>query len=223
MAQYEIRAARFNRSIPGIFAQYTRGIVTADVEGKVAYLDFVKDIFATPNLTLEQKIDIIDQNALSLGVSVPAASLIDLASPGVERAELKMSMTVSAHQETAKDRAASGEVSGSVTGGWGPVKAQIGFKAQASTSSQHKRSSDYSSTTDATLIITRQPVPETLSRISDMMAEVTSKAMEINMLIVQQQSEAIMADLDSQEILPADPTTERYGDPPPADDTPTGG
>lgn len=213
MAQYEYREMRFNRSIPGIFANYTRGVVTADVQAKVEYLNFLNDIFATPNITLQQKIDIIGQKALDLGISIPAASVIDLSSPGVESAEISMSMTVSAHQENAGERAASGEVSGNVTGGWGPVKASVGFKAAASTKSSHKRSSDYSSTTDANLVIKRQPTPETLCKITDMMSEVTRKAMDINLIIIEQQTEAIMADLAEQEILPSEETTERFGDP----------
>ena len=87
MAEYEQRERNFNRSLPGIFANYTTGLVIADAEGKLKYLEFVQAIFETPNLTIDQKISIIkSETPLSIGLSVPAASVIDISPLGVESA-----------------------------------------------------------------------------------------------------------------------------------------
>ena len=185
MAEYEQRERNFNRSLPGIFANYTTGLVIADAEGKLKYLEFVQAIFETPNLTIDQRISIIkSETPLSIGLSVPAASVIDISPLGVESASLKMSMTVHASevQEKSLDSQTDSEVE--VTAGWGPVKVKAKIKASISTHSNHKRESDYTATTDAELKMTRQPVPETLAKIMDSFSEVAMEAMKINQQII---------------------------------------
>ena len=74
MAEYGQRERRFNKSLPGHFANYTKGLVTADAEGKMQYLAFVKAILAEENVTIEQKISILTlKQPLSIGLSLPVA------------------------------------------------------------------------------------------------------------------------------------------------------
>lgn len=204
MAEYGQRERRFNKSLPGHFANYTKGLVTADAEGKMQYLAFVKAILAEENVTIEQKISILTlKQPLSIGLSLPVAGVVDMSPVGIEEATLKMSMTVHASDvaETSKDASGSGE--GKATFGWGLVKGSVSMKVSTSTHSSRKRSSDYTSTTDAVLTIKRQPVPETLAKVLDTYSEVAKDAMAINQQIIARQVEA--ADEESEEVTDAIP------------------
>ena len=185
MAEYEERERAFNDSLPGLFSNYAKSIGIADSESKMQYLEFVKAIFSEPNLTIDQKISIINsENPLSIGLSIPVASVIDISPFGMDEANLKMSMTVHASDVSTTKSEASAEGSASATFGWGLIKGSVKMKASASTASSRKRSSDYTATTDAELKMRRQPTPETLSKIMDTFGEVAGEAMKLNQQII---------------------------------------
>ena len=189
MAQYSDRERAFNASLPGIFSSYSRSLVVADVEGKMQYLDFLKAIFSEPNLTIEQKISLLNsENPLSIGISLPPISVIDPSPYGMDTVSLKMSMTVHANtsEESSTDADIEGEGEGSI--GWGPFKVKVRVKASASKHSSKKRESDYTATTDAELTMKRQPMPETLAKIMDSLAAVTDTALAINQELVSKQA-----------------------------------
>ena len=191
MEEYERRERRFNESIPGIFANYARGVMMAEAEGKMAFLEFCKGVFAEPNLNIQQKMTIIDRKAFTLGFSVPAASVIDMSPVGIQKATIKMSITTSDHQESAstKDKDVATDSQTEITAGWGPVKVKqhIGIKARVSNHSEKKRVTDQTATTDAEMVIERQPVPETLSKIFDMQSRIADRVMNLNEKIIDRQ------------------------------------
>ena len=211
MSEYEQRERRFNESLPGLFGMYAKSLVFADAEGKMAYLEFVKGVMAEPNLTVEQKITLIKRKAVSIGVSLPVASVIDMSPFGIKEAELNMSMTVNASQSFAqtKDSDVAVDSQTEITAGWGPVKVKqhIGLKSRQSVHSEKKRSSDYTATTDARMLMERQEVPETLQKVMDMFGAVAEKTMDLNMKIIERQLENALeetADVaDAEEYDPA--------------------
>ena len=213
MSEYEQRERRFNESLPGLFGQYAKALVFADAEGKMAYLEFVKGILAEPNLTVEQKITLIKRKAVEIGISLPAASVVDMSPFGIKEARLKMSMTVNASQSFAetKDKDLAVDSQTEVTGGWGPVKFKqhIGIKSRQSVHSEKKRSSDYSATTDAEMLMERQPVPETLQKVMDMFSSVADRTMELNLKIIERQLENVAEETaDITEAAEYDPATD---------------
>ena len=171
---------------------------------------------AEPNLSVEQKITLIKRKAVTIGVSLPVASVIDMSPFGIKEARLKMSMTVNASQSSAqtKDSDVAVDSQTSVEAGWGPVKFKqhIGIKSRQSVHSEKKRSSDYSATTDAEMLMERQEVPETLQKVMDMFGNVADRTMELNMKIIERQLENVAeetADVtDAEEYDPATDTPE---------------
>ena len=189
MAEYSERERAFNNSVPGLFGQYTEAIVLADVKGKIAFLEFVKGVFTMENVTIQQKIDIIDRKAIKFGMSLPPSSLIDMTSVGIDTATLKMSMQVSASDESNFGSDTEASLSGEGRVGWGPFRVRVSMSAKQSIHSDRKRKSDYTATTDAELKMCRQPVPETLAKYMDMAAGIADKAMDINVALVSKQIE----------------------------------
>ena len=193
MEEYERRERRFNESLPGIFASYARGVMMAEAEGKMAFLEFVKGVLAEPNLTISQKMTIIDRKAFKIGVNMPVASVIDMSPVGIKRAVIKMSITTSDHQESAstKDKDVATDSQTDITAGWGPVKVKqhIGIKARLSNHSEKKRATDQTATTDAEMEIGRLPVPETLQKVLDMFSRVGDRVMGLNETIIGRQIE----------------------------------
>ena len=199
MAEYEERERAFNASLPGIFSRYGKSLVIADAEGKMQYLQFVQAVFAQDNFTVEQKISILNsQNPLTIGLSIPAASVVDMSPFGMDEAKLKMSMTIHASDVSAQTLDSESEAEGTGSIGWGPFKASVRVKASVSTHSERKRSSDYTATTDAELTMRRQNTPEALSKIMDMFSEVTQDAMKINQEIITSQGEAASNEVATQ-------------------------
>ena len=189
MAEYEQRERAFNQSLPGIFSNYAKGLVIADGEAKMQYLEFIKGVLAEPNITMEQKVSIINsKNPMTVGVSLPVASVVDISPFGIEKATIKCSMDVSASQVAESKTDIASEAEGSGTVGWGFIKAKVRVKASVAKHSSSKRSSDYRATTDAEMVMSRVQPPETLMRVMDMFAEVTEETMQINREIISRQA-----------------------------------
>lgn len=192
----------FAKTIPGIFSSYTKSIMTSSCEGKLQFAKFVQAICEMPNLNIDQKIDIINsKQPMNFGVSVPVATVVDMAPVDVSQATLKMSMTVHNTQQQDVESEVKGGADVQATLGWGPFKASVKANASYSRHSSDKRSTDQTSTVDAELVIARQPVPEGLAKILDECNEVVQGAMEINKSLVSRQA-AVAAD----QVQESDPT-----------------
>ena len=98
----------------------------------------------------------------------------------VSEANLHMSMSVSAQDSSEANKEYGGDLTAEGKVGWGPFSLSAKLSAHVSVSSTQKRSSDYSSTTDATLTMVQGPCPEGLAKIVDALVETVDTALRIN-------------------------------------------
>ena len=206
MAEYAEREKRFNNSLPEIVGNFMRSVSRADGEARMESVEITKAIVEMPNITLEQKIDILNRNQpFVYAASLPSVTYAEPRPFLAEEITLEMSMNVSAHTETEKSVDSLSEGHGEATFGWGFIKGKIGMKASVSTHSNKKRSSDYSATTDMKLRMTRHPLPEGLAKTLDAMNDIQKAVNEINVAIALQEIASLANEKDLQ--LP-EPTTE---------------
>ena len=212
MAEYEQRERAFNNGLGDVIGNFAVAAVEADNRAKDATIARYVDLLERGNVDFKAETSLIgmDEN-LETGISVPVISVAPIEPIVVEEAELKMSMTVSAHQEESsqsdKSVASDTEIEGSGSGGFGPIRVKVrvkqGIKASMSTSSEKKRSSDYSSTTDARILLKQGAPPEGLMKVIDALASNTQKGLEINERLIERQAEAMAARVDTIDALPS--------------------
>ena len=175
------KGTEFNNSLPGLLSQFVSGVCTADHESKASYLNFLKEVFAMEDLTIAQKISILNQaQPQEVQVNLPAASVIDVSPAGMLETTVQFSMSTSAKRTSQVDAAASTEASASGKAGFGIFSAQASMKATASVKSSQSRSSDYTAKTDVTMKLGRQAVPETLNKVMDALSQSIADTMAVN-------------------------------------------
>ena len=209
-AQYEGRENRFNDSLPARVGGFMSAVSLADAETRMQAVEILQRIMELPNLTLAQKIDILNRrDPLVFAQSLPAAVVGELRSLLAESVELDMSMTVGAR--TSAESSVDSKTTGSakVTFGFGLFKGSAQMSSQVSTHSKHKRDSDYSATTDMRLRMTRHPLPEGLQKSLDAMASIVDAANEINIALakreIQQIANSDQAKLPTEAEVDAEP------------------
>ena len=133
-------------------------------------------------------------------MDVPRIAVTRINPVEIEKATLKMSMSVSAHQETSSSSSKKAKTSGSLKVGWGPVSFGVSFSAEVSVQSSSKRSSDYRATTDAEMTMVQGAPPEALQSIMDTMNEPVRVGLELNKGLMQHQAQALA---DESGVTPA--------------------
>ena len=128
-----------------------------------------------------------------LSTSLPAAIYIEPRPFLAESVKFNMSMNVSAStvEENVKDSAK--EVSGTLGFKIGPFRGSGSLKATSSTHSSKKRASDYSSTTDMELVMTRHPLAEGYAKSMDTMNKFADAINQINIKLAEAEASRIMA------------------------------
>ena len=150
MADFENRETNFNKSLGGTIAGFASAIVAADSAAKDAQVDRISTLLDKPNVQFSTSTSLIGSDQkLSTVMDVPRIAVTRINPVEIEKATLKMSMSVSAHQETSSSSSKKAKTSGSLKVGWGPVSFGVSFSAEVSVQSSSKRSSDYRATTDA--------------------------------------------------------------------------
>ena len=188
MAEYQQREDRFNDSLPARVGSFMLAVSMADGLARMQSVEITKQILEMPNVTLEQKIDILNRDEpLVYAASMPSVTYAEPRPLLAESVDLEMSMNVSASTEETKDLDSTSEGHGEATFGWGFIKGKIGMKASVSTHSSKKRTSDYSATTDMKLHMIRHPLPEGLAKTLDSMNEVAKACNDINVAIARQE------------------------------------
>lgn len=211
MAEYADRERGFNEGVGDVLGDFAVAAIEADSASKDANIARYIDLLERPNVDFKAETSIIglDQK-LETGISVPVIAVAPIEPLVVAEAEMKMSMTVSAHQDQTdksdKSVASDTEVEGSGGGGIGPFRVKVrvkqGIKASMSTSSEKKRSSDYSATTDARILLKQGSPPEGLMKVIDALVSNTQKGLEINERLIEKQAQAMATTVDSMEALP---------------------
>ena len=206
MAEYAEREKRFNNDLPKTVGNFMLAVSMADGLARMQSVEITRQILALPNVTLEQKIDILNRDKpLVYAASLPAVTFAETRPFLAETADLEMSMNVSASTTSEKSLDSQSEGSGKATFGFGLFKGEIGMKASVSTKSNQKRASDYSATTDMKLHMARHPVPEGFAKALDAMNAVAKACNDINVAIAQREIERVVNEENPQ--LP-EPTPE---------------
>ena len=194
IAEYEERERRYNESLPGIVGNFMTSVSLADGQARMKDVEITRQILDLPNVTLEQKIDLLHRDQpMVLSTSLPAAIYIEPRPFLAESVKFNMSMNVSAGtiEEDVKDSAREG--SGTAGFKVGPFRGSMSMKASSSTHSSKKRTSDYSATTDMELVMTRHPLPEGYAKSMDTMNRFADAINQINIKLAEAEASRIMA------------------------------
>ena len=201
MADFENRETNFNKSLGGTIAGFASAIVAADSAAKDAQVDRISTLLDKPNVQFSTSTSLIGSDQkLATVMDVPRIAVTRINPVEIEKATLKMSMSVSAHQETSSSSSKKAKTSGSLKVGWGPVSFGVSFSAEVSVQSSSKRSSDYRATTDAEMTMVQGAPPEALQSIMDTMNETVRVGLELNKGLMQHQAQALA---DESGVTPA--------------------
>ena len=193
--QYSGRAKAFNDDLGGVISGFATAAVYADGAAKDAALQRLLEVLKLDNVELDAKTTLIGQKQeLETQISVPPVVLVDNQPLVVQSAELHMSMSVSAQDAEASQSEYGGSLTAEGKVGFGPFSLSAKLSAHVSVSSSRKRSSDYSSTTDATLTMTQGQTPEGLSKIVDALTETVQTALLINRQLIGLQAQKLSQD-----------------------------
>ena len=180
------REQEFNKTLGGTVAGFAAAIVDADSRAKDAHVDRVAKVLDAPNVQFQSSVSLIGrEERLSTTMDVPRIAVTKVNPIEIESADLAMSMSVSASQESSSDLASKTSVGGSGKIGWGPVSFGVKFNAEVSVAKSEKRSSDYRATTDAKMRMVQGTAPEGLSVIVDAISETVRTGLEINKGLMQ--------------------------------------
>ena len=211
MPEYESRERKFNSGLGETMGSFAIAAVEADSAAKDATIERYVNLLERGNVEFKTETSLVGMDQkLEVGMSVPVISVAPIEPIVVEEAEIKMSMSVSAHQEQSdvlsKQRDTDTTIEAEVSGRVGPfgvrVKSRTRIKASMSTSSEKKRSSDYSATTDARMLLKQAPPPEGLMKILDAITAVTAKSVEINERLIEKQAQQMAEQVDTLDELP---------------------
>ena len=218
MAEYENRETNYNNGLGKIIGSFAMGCVQADNLAKDAYVQRQIMMMGEdpPNVEFLAKTNLVGlEQALETRVSVPKIILAPSTPLMIEKAFLSMDMTVSASTEDSLSVQSDIEAEGSAKIGYGPIGGELRIKASVSVSKDTKRASDYTSTTHADLTMVQGPAPEGLMKIIDSLNATTSRALELNSILIEDQAEKLRVETEAAdpEALPApgEPETQEAG------------
>ena len=211
MAEFAEREQAFNSGLGETMGSFAIAAVEADSAAKDATIERYINLLERGNVDFKTDTTLVGMDEkLEVGLSVPVISVAPIEPIVVDEAEIKMSMTVSAHQEQSdsrrKQKDTDQDIEVALRAKIGPfsasVKSRTRIKASLATSSDKKRSSDYSATTDARMLLKQGPPPEGLMKVMDAITSVTAKSVEINERLIERQAEQMAAQIDQIEELP---------------------
>ena len=211
MAEYEARENRFNDSLAGRVGGFLKSVSLADGEARMQDVGIIQEIAKMPNVEFEQKIQMITQERPMLyKSSIPALAAVESRPLLAESVDLEMSMNVSASttEETSKDKSVDSDtqIAAEASGRIGlfkiGIKTQQGIKASNSNHSSRKRQSDYSSTTDMKLHMTRHPIAEGLAKAIDTQNAILQAAAEADLALVKANIDRSINAVEEPPVLP---------------------
>ena len=187
MAEYANREAKYNDNLGQIVGRFVVAIVEADSEAKDAHAKRVLELVAQPNVEFRAKTTLIGmEEGLETCMSVPPIAITDAAPIVVERAELELDMTVSAHQESESHVDSKTSMGGSGKVGWGPFSLSVKVQADVSAGKSSKRASDYRSHTNAKLTMVQGTMPEGLALLLESVNKTIDSGNKLNSMIMAQ-------------------------------------
>ena len=185
--QYAGREQKFNDTLPAIVGNFMTAVSHADGLARKESVAITKEIMELPNIEISQKMTLLNSSdPIMYSRTLPAVTYAEPRPLLAESVTLSMSMTVSASTTEESSRETSSEASVSASAGYLFWSGSFSMKASVSTHSSHKRTSDYSATTDMELRMVRHPLPEGLAKTLDSMNEQAKAIDEINLAFARQ-------------------------------------
>lgn len=172
------QANSFNASMGDVVGSAAVALVKADVMAKQANAGFIETLLVgpdgkpRPNVTVTDTFNFGGKEAVQFEISEPLFVLADLTSFMPQTATISLDMDVSAQANDSSSYKAEMSASGEGSVGWGPFKASVKISATASTSGSKSRSSDYRSKTHCDLTMGRNPEPEGVQRLNDLLTTI---------------------------------------------------
>ena len=197
MAEYEHREANYNNGLGKIIRSYAMACIDADNAAKDAFVDRQIRLMSQeePNAEFKARVSLIGlEQSLETRISVPKMILAPPRPLVIKRSILTLDMTVSAHSEDNLAVQSDTEVEGEAQVGFGVFSGSMRIKAAVSVAKETKRSSDYTSTTHAELIMEQGEPPEGLMKIIDAPNLTTVRALELNADLVEIQAQKLIAE-----------------------------
>ena len=187
MAEYENREAKYNDNLGQIVGKFAMSMVEADSMAKDAHAKRILAVIGQDNVDFRTKTSLIGMDeGLETCMSIPPIAITDSAPIIIERAELELDMTVSAHQESESRLDSKTSAGGSGKVGWGPFSIRMKIQADVSVGKTSKRSSDYRSHTSAKLTMIQGAVPEGLALLLDSVNKTVDTGLKLNQMIMAQ-------------------------------------
>ena len=209
MAEYAEREKQFNDSLPAMVGNFMLASSMADGVARMQSVEITRKILELPNITIEQKIDILNRDKpLVYASSLPSVLTAEPRPFLAKSLDLEMSMTVSASTSSESDLDSKTEGSARVSFGFGLFKGTATMKAAVSTHSSKKRSSDYTATTDMKLHMERHPLPEGLAKTIDAMNDVAKATNDINVAVARREVARLA---DEENLSLPEPTEDQEG------------
>ena len=179
--QYEGREARYSKNIAETIGAFTVAIVKADSMAKDAAADRTIRLLQGENVKAGATISLIGSDTpLNVAMSLPRVAFTKVGPIEIEKATLKMGMTVSASQESASHLDSKTNIQVGASVGWGPFKASTKINSTISVSSDQKRKSDYSAHVDADVTMSQAEPPEGVKLVVDAINELVRVGLEIS-------------------------------------------
>ena len=201
MAEYENRETSYNNGLARVVGSYALGLVEADNASKDAYVARQIELMSQeePNAEFMARTTLIGlDQALETRVSVPKIILAPSRPFVIDEANVSLDMTVSARSEDSLALNFGMEAEGEASIGVGMFSAKVRVKATLSVAKESKRSSDYTSTTHADLRMVQGEAPEGLMKIIDSLNLTTTKALELNADLIEQQYLQLVGETQSE-------------------------
>ncbi len=186
MDDYADRERDFNSTLGSVMGNWMSSLSQADIDRQSAWLVEVQKLFTpdkdgkVPTVDLSSKVDFAGSKAdSSVGVTIPVGVALLGDQFAADTATLNMHMAVHSTSLDDTNEKGSAQGSGSASFGIGPWKVGVKISASMSVASEHKRQSDYRSTTDATLNMKRIPTPEPIQVALDLWSDIVRAQADI--------------------------------------------
>ena len=166
---------------------------------KHANIEFLAELSEQPNVEFDFGVSLIGiDKPLKVQASMPVFALTDLTDAALDTMNVEMSLDIQDTQESAiaSDTAIKAEGSGKI--GIGPFGAKVHISASTAVHAERKRKTDQRAHMGMSAVLKRTPPPEGVQLIVDTGNILISKAMDMNLKIIEMQAQQMESDVDAK-------------------------
>ena len=187
------------KGIDSILGAAFTAVGRAEGMRKHANVEFLAELSEQPNVKFDFGVSLIGiDKPLKVQASMPVFTLTDLTDAALDTMNVEMALDIKDTQEsaTASDTAIKAEGSGKI--GIGPFGAKVHISASTAVHASRKRTTDQRAHVGMNAVLKRTPPPEGVQLIVDTGNILVSKAMDMNLKIIEMQAQQMEADVDAK-------------------------